>query len=331
MLLLCFNDSSQHQKIVGNGGEVELQLDKGMTAVYTGGLPLGRGATAVVWPCILRNRDRPQSGDIVAAIKCAHGGSEEEKEKLETEISIWDGIPDHRNVVKLLAFRVDKGILREHGFMIYSAVERAWTDLDKLIFKDNAFAAKCTYESILVILIQVSKGLEHLHKHNIIHYDLKPRNVLIFEDGKARISDFGRSKLIDKGQNSVTVSFPGTLGHMAPEVWALYFPKRVTKAVDVFSLGVLMCIVLNRTYENPKDKKEPGQYIMCGSISGPQPLWCGAPTEFCELVESCLQYNVSSGEISDHDRPSVAYVTNSLEQMRGRSWAKDKVPSYHRY
>lgn len=281
-----------------------------------------------MWPCIFRSSAQGDYEDISAAVKCAHGWSDEEKDRLEDEIKLWQRIPEHKNVAKLLAYRMDEGTHGGHGFMAYSVVERAKTDLDKLAFKDEEFAMECTYDHILVLLLQVCRGLEHLHEQDIIHYDLKPRNVLISEDGEAKISDFGRSMVIDQGQKSVPVSFPGTLGHMAPEVWALCFPKRVTKAVDVFSLGVLICILVNRTYESPEEKKYPGQYIMCGSISGPERLWCGAPRELCKLVESCLQYEESADEFSDHNRPTVTHVKNSLQQMRGKSWTRSKVPSY---
>jgi serine/threonine protein kinase len=59
------------------------------------------------------------------------------------------------------------------------------------------------------ILLQILNGVEYLSSQNIIHYDLKPLNVLLEDKLHVRIADFGLSKRYDKGDTCVEVSTPG--------------------------------------------------------------------------------------------------------------------------
>merc|ERR1719240_2282439 len=62
-------------------------------------------------------------------------------------------------------------------------------------------------------------GLEYLHFQGVVHYDLKPDNILIAEDGRAVISDFGVSRAHVK--SDTTIGAPGTPTYTAPEVWGV--------------------------------------------------------------------------------------------------------------
>lgn len=83
---------------------------------------------------------------------------------------------------------------------------------------------------------QLILALEHLHKNNIVYRDLKPENVLIDEDGFAKITDFGLSKE-NITDNHQTNSFCGTPEYLAPEILAR---KGHGKAVDWWSLGAII-------------------------------------------------------------------------------------------
>lgn len=118
------------------------------------------------------------------------------------------------------------------------------------------------------MVLQMVEGLAHLHSLDIVHRDLKPHNVLLDRNNCIKISDMGLAKKLDKDQSSFTASggSKGTLGWQAPEILAaadeaeerreeaeetdtaaeeaIRKRVRVTKKVDIFSMGCLVYYVL---------------------------------------------------------------------------------------
>ncbi len=87
-------------------------------------------------------------------------------------------------------------------------------------------------ERILAIVLDVAEGLAHAHERGLLHRDVKPANILLYDDRRARLADFGTARL---GQvKSRVMTEAGTMGYMAPE--QAYGRPRF--ASDVFSLGL---------------------------------------------------------------------------------------------
>jgi len=92
------------------------------------------------------------------------------------------------------------------------------------------------------LIAQVLDAVQYLHSKDIVHRDLKPENLLYHnpsEDSKIMISDFGLSKIAGEGSTMKTAC--GTPGYVAPEVLK---QRPYTKAVDVWSIGVIAYILL---------------------------------------------------------------------------------------
>ena len=80
-------------------------------------------------------------------------------------------------------------------------------------------------------------GLEYLHFQGVVHYDLKPDNILIGHDDRAIIADFGVSRM-NPNKSDTTIGSPGTPTYTAPEVWGS--GSYHGKLADVWALGVTL-------------------------------------------------------------------------------------------
>ena len=97
----------------------------------------------------------------------------------------------------------------------------------------------------------IAQALAFLHANGIIHRDLSSNNVLILASTRAKVADFGMSKLINQ-TSSTTTMCPGTLSYMPPE--ALDEPPMNTEKLDNFSFGVLLVQIMTQLPPNPANK-----------------------------------------------------------------------------
>jgi hypothetical protein len=92
---------------------------------------------------------------------------------------------------------------------------------------------------------QLAGGLEAVHAHGILHRDVKPANVLVTDDGFAKLADFGISRPLHNDETvTATGALTGTPGYLAPEVAK---GGRFTEAADVWSLGATLYYALEGT------------------------------------------------------------------------------------
>jgi serine/threonine protein kinase len=99
---------------------------------------------------------------------------------------------------------------------------------------------------------QILEALAHAHRHRVIHCDVKPENMILFDHGRLRLADFGIAKVAAR---TIAASASGTIGFMAPEQ-ALGHPSAKS---DVFSAGLVIYRMLaGRLPEWPYDWPPPG-------------------------------------------------------------------------
>ncbi|KAM7469714.1 hypothetical protein LguiA_007897 [Lonicera macranthoides] len=111
--------------------------------------------------------------------------------------------------------------------------------LDKWIFNPERTQA-LGWEIRRKIIMGLAKGLEYLLvlcNPSIIHFDIKPQNILLDGDFNVKISDFGLAKLIDRDKSQVLTVLKGTPGYVAPE---LFSGTNISVKADVFSFGIVI-------------------------------------------------------------------------------------------
>ncbi len=99
-----------------------------------------------------------------------------------------------------------------------------------------------TTEQALHLVRQVAEGLDYAHRNHVIHRDLKPANILVTDDWRAKITDFGIAKVLAREGVARTVGVLGTPSYMSPEQVK---GGEVDARTDIFSLGIIIFTMLS--------------------------------------------------------------------------------------
>ncbi|KAG9316825.1 kinase-like domain-containing protein [Chiua virens] len=260
--------------------------------------PVAHGGFSDVWCCLLSAPHKwlPPKRVAVKAIRPVNANDEEfqaKKKAVEQELKVWIELR-HRNVLPLKwdAIRIPGKFDKQLGLK-----ER------------------------LNLLSDVATGLQYLHSRNVVHGDLSGSNVLITSSGRACLSDFGLSTLVDVSDAVVTgVAYPGNIRWAAPELVeicaeGLPASQLQSRQADVYSFGSIMMqtltgklpfhgirrvaeivIMISRKQQPSREKRWDGRDI-------PEVLW--------NFVKTCW-------EIPDK-RPStdqiVGFITEQLSKL----------------
>ncbi|KAM7465699.1 hypothetical protein LguiB_013261 [Lonicera macranthoides] len=175
------------------------------------------------------------SSKIFVAVKVLKSSMENGKEFIN-EVGAMGSI-HHVNVVRLVGFCAD-GINRA---LIYEFLPNK--SLEKLIFSETQNKTFLGWEKLQEIALGIARGIEYLHQgcdHQILHFDIKPHNILLDDNFNPKIADFGQPKLCPKDQSKVSMTAArGTMGYIAPEVFSRNFGN-VSYKSDVYSFGMLL-------------------------------------------------------------------------------------------
>ncbi|XP_047314054.1 rust resistance kinase Lr10-like [Impatiens glandulifera] len=188
---------------------------------------LGEGGYGSVYKGTLR------SGTLVA-VKILSKAKSDGQEFIN-EVSTLGRIY-HVNVVQLIGFCAE----RSQRALVYEFMPNG--SLEKYIFLKEENAS-LTNDQIFKIAIGIARGIEYLHRGcdvRILHFDIKPHNILLDEDFTPKVSDFGLAKLYPTQDSIVPLTaIRGTMGYIAPELFYRNIGGISYKA-DVYSFGTLL-------------------------------------------------------------------------------------------
>ncbi|KAH9831883.1 Forkhead associated domain [Teratosphaeria destructans] len=180
---------------------------------------------------------------------------------------------------------------------------------------------KLTEAETRKLFIQLFQGVKYLHERNIVHRDIKPENVLLMDkDLTCKIADFGLAKII--GEESFTTTLCGTPSYVAPEILEQSNRRRYTKAVDVWSLGVVLYICLSGfppfsdELYSPDNPYTLSQQIKMGRFDYPSPYWDSVGDPALELIDGMLTVDVDQRMTIDQclEHPWITGRTDAASQ-----------------
>ncbi|XP_078149794.1 LEAF RUST 10 DISEASE-RESISTANCE LOCUS RECEPTOR-LIKE PROTEIN KINASE-like 2.5 isoform X3 [Carex rostrata] len=207
---------------------------------------LGKGGFGTVY------RGRLHDGRLVA-VKVLHKSSCDREELLNEILSI--SRTSHVNVVSLLGFCIQGS---KHA-LIYEYMPNG--SLDNYIYSENPKAI-LDWAKLYEIAIGIARGLEYLHRGcnaRIVHFDIKPQNILLDEDFNPKIADFGLAKLCRPKESIVSMAeMRGTIGYIAPEVFSRSFGVVSTKS-DVYSYGMMVLEMVGGRRNAKPSAENPSQ------------------------------------------------------------------------
>uniref|UniRef100_A0A5B7ALL0 Protein kinase domain-containing protein n=1 Tax=Davidia involucrata TaxID=16924 RepID=A0A5B7ALL0_DAVIN len=195
---------------------------------------LGEGGYGTVYKGKLRS-------GILVAVKMM-GKSKATGQEFINEVGTIGRI-HHVNVVQLIGFCAE-GSKRA---LVYDFMPNG--SLEKYIFPREEGTLSLSCEKMYEISLGVARGIHYLHRGcnmQILHFDIKPHNILLDQNFTPKVSDFGLAKLYPTDDSIVSLTAArGTMGYMAPELFYKNIGGVSYKA-DVYSFGMLLMEMAGR-------------------------------------------------------------------------------------
>lgn len=208
---------------------ISIQVLKNVTNNFSQDNILGRGGFGTVYKGELHDGTK-------IAVKRMESGVMSEKglDEFKSEIAVLTKVR-HRHLVALLGYCLDGN----ERLLVYEYMPQG--TLSRFLFDWQEEGLKpLEWTKRLIVALDVARGVEYLHglaQQSFIHRDLKPSNILLGDDMRAKVADFGLVRLAPDGKASLVTRLAGTFGYLAPEYAVT---GRVTTKIDVFSFGVIL-------------------------------------------------------------------------------------------
>ncbi|MBA0715586.1 hypothetical protein Golax_014476 [Gossypium laxum] len=227
---------------------ISIQVLRNVTNNFSEENILGQGGFGVVYKGELHDGTKIAVKRMESGVISGKGSTE-----FMSEIAVLTKVR-HRHLVALLGYCLDGN----EKLLVYEYMPQG--TLSRHIFNWEEEGLKpLEWTKRLTIALDVARGVEYLHglaHQSFIHRDLKPSNILLGDDMRAKVADFGLVRLAPEGKASIETRIAGTFGYLAPEYAVT---GRVTTKVDVFSFGVILMELI--TGRKALDESQPEESI----------------------------------------------------------------------
>ncbi|KAL0737419.1 hypothetical protein Bca4012_013629 [Brassica carinata] len=297
---------------------ISIQVLRSVTNNFSEENILGRGGFGVVYKGELHDGTkiavkRMESSSVV---------SDKGLAEFKSEITVLTKMR-HRHLVALLGYCLDGN----ERLLVYEYMPQGTLSQHLFHWKEEE-RKPLDWTRRLAIALDVARGVEYLHTlahQSFIHRDLKPSNILLGDDMRAKVSDFGLVRLAPEGKYSIETRVAGTFGYLAPEYAVT---GRVTTKVDIFSLGVILMELI--TGRKALDETQPEDSVhlvtwfrrVAASKEKDENAFKNAIDPNINLDEDTLASVEKVWELAGHccarepyQRPDMSHIVNVLSSL----------------
>lgn len=224
---------------------------------------LGQGGMGQVFLCY----DKVREGQYALKVIHPHLAQYDDlRQRFLQELKVTERLT-HPGIVRTYTLEQDP----QSGFLFFTMEYVQGMTLESLLrqAEEAERVPPLPLETLVSVLEELVQILTYAHEQGVIHRDLKPSNIMIGEQYRVKLMDFGIAKVLEGTSVSKHTGFGGFVYYMAPE--QLRGGGIVSPASDVFSLGVISYQLLT------------GEIPM-GTIEPPSALWTDLPTEVDKVV-----------------------------------------------
>ncbi|XP_057442019.1 receptor protein kinase TMK1 [Lotus japonicus] len=238
------SEAGDIQMVEAGNMVISIQVLRNVTNNFSEKNILGRGGFGTVYKGELHDGTRIAVKRMESGVIAGKGEVE-----FKSEIAVLTKVR-HRHLVALLGYCLDGN----EKLLVYEYMPQGPLSSHLFNWSEEGLEP-LEWNRRLIIALDVARGVEYLHglaHQSFIHRDLKPSNILLGDDMRAKVADFGLVRLAPEGKASFETRLAGTFGYLAPEYAVT---GRVTTKVDVFSFGVILMELL--TGRKALDETQP--------------------------------------------------------------------------
>nr|AAP04161.1 putative receptor protein kinase (TMK1) [Arabidopsis thaliana]BAF00566.1 putative receptor protein kinase [Arabidopsis thaliana] len=293
---------------------ISIQVLRSVTNNFSSDNILGSGGFGVVYKGELHDGTKIAVKRMENGVIAGKGFAE-----FKSEIAVLTKVR-HRHLVTLLGYCLDGN----EKLLVYEYMPQG--TLSRHLFEWSEEGLKpLLWKQRLTLALDVARGVEYLHglaHQSFIHRDLKPSNILLGDDMRAKVADFGLVRLAPEGKGSIETRIAGTFGYLAPEYAVT---GRVTTKVDVYSFGVILMELI--TGRKSLDESQPEESIHL--VSWFKRMYINKEASFKKAIDTTIDLDEETlasvhtvAELAGHccsrepyQRPDMGHAVNILSSL----------------